>query len=257
MPTWFRAEVMSPRPLARGRTRRTRAPGARGARLCFTSNDPGADAARLARDQDVLLALVPCPASLLADGIVPPEIATALEEAPCDVALLAGRERPLIGTVVVPFGAAEYDWAAVELGAWVAEATRSPLRLVGSESNARGRDASRTLATASLLLQRHLGIAAQPALAEPGPAGMVTAVADAALAVVGMPESCGREGSALLGFRCSGTRPRGGAGAAWRASGRPRPAGSRHAVHLVARAVGVPEGRAQQQSAALGRPPEC
>ena len=162
--------------------------------VCFTSNDPGADAARLARDQDVLLALVPCPASLLDDGIVPSEIATALEEAPCDVALVAGRERPLVGTVVVPFGAAEYDWAAVELGAWVAEATGSPLRLVGSESNAHGKDASRTLATASLLLQRHLGIATQPALAEPGPAGMVTAVADAALAVVGMPESCGREG---------------------------------------------------------------
>ena len=193
--------------------------------LCFTSNDPGADAARLARDQDVL-ALVPCPASLLADGIVPPEIATALEEAPCDVALLAGRERPLIGTVVVPSAPLSTTGRLVSSAPG---SPRRPGRRFGSWAASRTPVAGmrgRTLAAASLLLQRHLGVAAQPALAEPGPAGMVTAVADAALAVVGMPESCGREGSACSAFAAPGRGSRGGAGAAWRASGGLAPPGA-------------------------------
>ncbi len=39
--------------------------------------------------------------------------------------------------VVVPFGAARHDWAALELGAWVARATAAPLRLVGAAVRSR------------------------------------------------------------------------------------------------------------------------
>ena len=49
---------------------------------------------------------------------------------------------PGAGPVVVPFGAAWHDWAALELGAWVARATGAPLRLIGAASDARARTAA-------------------------------------------------------------------------------------------------------------------
>ena len=49
-----------------------------------------------------------------------------LDEAPCDVAMLAEAGGTLrAGPVVVPFGAAWHDWAALELGARVARAHRT------------------------------------------------------------------------------------------------------------------------------------
>ena len=33
--------------------------------------------------------------------------------------------------MLVPFGGAEHDWAALELGAWIASATGAPLRMLG------------------------------------------------------------------------------------------------------------------------------
>ena len=49
------------------------------------------------------------------------EAGKVLEEAPCDVALLVRSGDSLRpGPVVLPFGAAWHDWAALELGAWVA-----------------------------------------------------------------------------------------------------------------------------------------
>ncbi len=49
-----------------------------------------------------------------------------LEQAPCDVALLVDAGGSLrAGPVVVPFGAAWHDWAALELGAWVAPRDRT------------------------------------------------------------------------------------------------------------------------------------
>ena len=81
------------------------------------------------------------------------------------------------GPVLVPFGAAWHDWAALELGAWVARATGAPLRLIGAASDGRddGRDASRLLADASLIVQRTAGIVAEPLLASPGRTGRARA----------------------------------------------------------------------------------
>ena len=47
---------------------------------------------------------------------------------PGRVAALARRPGP----VIVPFGGAEHDWAALELGAWVSAATEAPLKLLGA-----------------------------------------------------------------------------------------------------------------------------
>jgi hypothetical protein len=89
--------------------------------------------------------------------------------------------------VLVLFAGGDHDWTAVELGAWVAGAQGVALRLAGPAQGA-GRDASRALASASLAVQRVLGIAAEPMLLPPAEADVLAAAAEAALVVVGLPE---------------------------------------------------------------------
>jgi DNA-binding SARP family transcriptional activator len=78
----------------------------------FASPTPARDIVRLAHQQDVDL--------LLMNAAQPPLGGAAgaiLEQAPCDVALLARAGDSFRGgPVAVPFGAAWHDWAALELG---------------------------------------------------------------------------------------------------------------------------------------------
>jgi hypothetical protein len=157
----------------------------------FSSPAPGDDVARLASQEVFDLLLVD-----MGDEALEEPAATLLERAPCDVGLLvrasgAARE----GAVVVPFGAASHDWAALELATWYARATGNPLRLVGAaERRRRGRDASRLLADASLIVQRTAGIVAEPLLTAPGREGVAEAASGAALLVVGLSERWREDG---------------------------------------------------------------
>ena len=158
----------------------------------FTSPKPADDVVRLASQESVDLLLVNAGRSPVGG-----EAGAVLERAPCDVALLVetgGSLRP--GPIVVPFGASSNDWAALELGAWLAQATRSPLRLIGAAGAGRkhGRDASRLLADASLIVQRTAGVAAEPLLARSGRAGVVALAEGAGLLVVGLSERWRQEG---------------------------------------------------------------
>ena len=63
-----------------------------------------------------------------------------------------------------------------------------------ADGRKRGRDASRLLADASLIVQRTAGIVAEPFLAKSGPAGVVEAADGAALLVVGLSERWREEG---------------------------------------------------------------
>jgi DNA-binding SARP family transcriptional activator len=157
----------------------------------FSSPDPGEDLTRLASQESVDLVLMDTGAAAL-DG--PP--AAVLEGAPCDVALLVrGSGAAREGGVVVPFGAGEHDWAALELGAWFARATGGPLRLVGAADGRRkGRDASRLLADASLIVQRTAGVVAEPVLTASGPVGVAEAASGAAVLIVGLSERWREEG---------------------------------------------------------------
>ncbi len=168
--------------LARGVAARTAA---------FSSPDRGADVARLAQQDGVDLLVTDCPGSALST-----ELVETLERAPCDVALLAAAGgSPREGPVIVPFGAAEHDWAALSFGAWVARATGHPLRLIGAASDSKGgRDASRLLADASLIVQHVAGIAAEPLLSEPGRQGIEQLAEGAGLLVVGLSERWRGEG---------------------------------------------------------------
>src|SRR5439155_21835982 len=152
----------------------------------FSSPTPGEDLARLASQHDADLLL-------LETGGEPLEGAAGqvLAHASCDVALFLSGAGPVgSGPIVVPFGAAEHDWAALELGAWVAQSTGAPLRLIGAASDSRrdGRDASRLLADASLIVQRIADVVAEPLLASPGREGIHGLAEDAGLLVVGLSE---------------------------------------------------------------------
>jgi DNA-binding SARP family transcriptional activator len=131
---------------------------------CFTSTDGAADAARLAHEQDAELLLVTSAS---------PEF---LAHAPCDVAVLH-EPAPFEprGPIVAPFGGGKEEWPALELAAWLARAHGLPFRLLGVEAHAGRRDASRTLAAASLALQRFAGIVAEPVVAAAGIDGLLAA----------------------------------------------------------------------------------
>jgi DNA-binding SARP family transcriptional activator len=150
--------------------------------VAFSSPTPHTDVLRLAARDGVDLLLTDDPALLRADP-------------PCDVALLVGGP-PRAGPVLVAFGGGWHDWAALELGAWMVRATGAPLRLVGATTDGRagGRDASRLLADASLILQRTVSVMAQPLLTEPGRRGLLDAAAGAGLLVVGLSDRWRYEG---------------------------------------------------------------
>jgi DNA-binding SARP family transcriptional activator len=162
----------------------------------FTSAEPGKDLARLATELDVDLLLTDAPEELLAQGVPDEQLTAALERTPCDVVLLVPRDTQPKGAVLVPFGGAEHDWAAVELGAWLAHAHEAPLRLAGAAAAPEQgkRDASRLLSHGALAVQRVLGISAEPLLMPPGEEGMLEASHDAELLVVGLSTRWHREG---------------------------------------------------------------
>jgi DNA-binding SARP family transcriptional activator len=176
----------------------------------FTSAEPGGDTVRLASEQNVDLLLFDATAELMG-GSLGLDLAAVLAGVPCDIAVLVapgervpdpGPDRP----VLVPFGGAEHEWAAAEVGAWLAGAVGAPLRLLGTaaDKDAGRRDASRLLATASLIVQQVAGVAADPLLVEPGPQAVIDVAADAGLLVLGLSDRWRQEG--IGGARLAVTR---------------------------------------------------
>jgi DNA-binding SARP family transcriptional activator len=128
----------------------------------FTSAAAAQDLVRLAADQDAELVVTTYPLDEPA-------------ELPCDVAFAPRPELrfEVRGPVLVPFGGGREEWPAVELGAWLARAHGLGLRLLGVEGGNDHRDASRTLAGASIALQRFAGATAEPAIVSPGAEGIL------------------------------------------------------------------------------------
>lgn len=163
----------------------------------YTSTEPARDVVRLASAYDVELVLVDAPTETdttsLGDDVV-----TVVDGSPADVGLVAGppvdwqREQGIF----VLFGGTEHDWAALELGTWLASTAAVPLRLVGVRADpARGRrDASRLLANASLAAQRLADVSAEPMLVEPSLDALSDAVKSATLVVFGLSSRWRTEG---------------------------------------------------------------
>jgi DNA-binding SARP family transcriptional activator len=167
----------------------------------FTSAERGEDIVRLTSEQDVDLLLLEAPRTLLSEGTPCSETLTVLERVPCDVGLLVvrGEQAPTLGSarpILVPFGGGEHDWVALEIGAWIAAALNAPLILAGARADRRRgrRDASRLLASVSLMVQRVTGVAAEPLLLLPGAEAVINAAAEAGVLVVGLSGTWRKEG---------------------------------------------------------------
>jgi hypothetical protein len=169
--------------------------------VAFSSSRPGRDLVRLARTEAVELLLADGRRPLLGDGVPRGEVGDVLREAECDVAILVARDgQPLLPTpeagVMVPFGGAEHDWAALELAAWVASATGAPLTLLGraADGDGDGRSAARLLGDAALLVQQFAAIPATPLLTAPGGTAVAEAASGAGLLVIGLSDRWRDEG---------------------------------------------------------------
>jgi DNA-binding SARP family transcriptional activator len=176
------------------------ASGSRARSATFTSEERGADAARLAGEQSIDLMLVGVRVEEALEERFTPDLDELLVKAPCDVGILLVRTQVSSlgpdGPVLVPFGGAEHEWAAAEVGAWIARSTAVPLRLLGTAADPeRGRrDASRLLASASLAVQQVSGVVAEPVIVGPGPGGVVEASRGAGLVVLGLSDRWRSEG---------------------------------------------------------------
>jgi DNA-binding SARP family transcriptional activator len=157
--------------------------------VTFTTSARGDDLVRLGVELDVDLLVVDGPPDLRSDVVT-----AVLARAPSDVAVHVSRGR-LVGPghVLVLFGGSEHDWTALEIGAWIARARESPLR-IGGPARGRERDASRALGSASLAVQRVLGIAAEPVLVRLDEEAVLAAAADAAVVVSGLSERWPNDG---------------------------------------------------------------
>jgi hypothetical protein len=168
--------------------------------VALTATNPGVDLSRLSSSEEFDLVLVDGRRPLLGDGIPREDVGTVLNEAPCDVAVLVAREGALVAPgpnalVMVPFGGAEHDWAALELASWLCAATGASLELLGPHGRTPdGKDAGHMLANAALLVQQFAGVPATPVVAEPGKAGIVSAAASASLLFVGLSDRWRKEG---------------------------------------------------------------
>jgi hypothetical protein len=173
---------------------------ARGAAL--TSSNPGADIAKIANREAVDLVLLDGRRQLVGSAIPGGASRGVLTSADPDVVVLVATEQQRLpprpgAAIVVPFGGASHDWAAVELGAWLSTAFDAPLKLLGAASGPEeenGGDASRLLADTALMLQRFVGVESEPVITERGAAGVLAAAQDAGLIVVGLSDRWREEG---------------------------------------------------------------
>jgi Kef-type K+ transport system membrane component KefB len=168
----------------------------------LTSADPARDLLQLGGGSEIDLVIVDGRRPVIGGGILGGPVAAVLAGAPSDVAVLVRRGSGSVEAmdggmaVVVPFGGAEHDWAALELGAWIASATARPLRLVGAAARADGApgDASRLLASASVVVQQVVGVVATTTVIQPTPSGIAEAARDANILVVGLSDRWREEG---------------------------------------------------------------
>lgn len=168
----------------------------------LVSRNLAEDIVRLARVNAVELVLLEAMPDYLAGETIPNELAAVFERSPADVGVVVGGEAEFVprGSVDVPFGGGEHDWAALELAASLASAAGMALRLVGTAGVAAAgrRDASRLLADASLAVQRAVGVESQPVLAEPEVKALLQVVENAAVVVIGVADRWRAEGMGEL-----------------------------------------------------------
>jgi hypothetical protein len=156
----------------------------------LTSPRPGRDLVRIAGPDRVDLLVVDGRRSL-GGGVLGGPVRSLLLDAPCDVAVLVRRSDGGVALdaarpIAVPFGGGEHDWAALELGSWLATSVGAPLRLLGVARPGGDGDPGRLLANASVVLQQLTGVVAETRVLDASDGSLLSAADDAALLVVGL-----------------------------------------------------------------------
>ena len=168
--------------------------------VALTSTNPGSDLAHIVEHEPIDLVLTEGRRRIIGDGVPLGDVGDLMEQSSSDVAVLVAKEGDPIELgpnlpVVVPFGGAEHDWAALELGSWLAAASGAPLKLLGAAGQTdEGKSVTRMLADAGLLVQQATGIATEPLVVAGGRDGIVDAATGAGLLVVGLSERWRHEG---------------------------------------------------------------
>ena len=167
--------------------------------VAFISPEPSADLLRLADRLDAGLLLIDGQRPILGEAFNGGIVGRLLEDAPCDVAVVVARRgQRLVGDrpIVVPFGGADNDWAALELGAYLARAQGSWMQLLGAAGGpeAEGSDASGLLANASLAVQQLTGVRVEPALITSAQDSLLEASSRASVLVIGLSDRWRTEG---------------------------------------------------------------
>jgi Kef-type K+ transport system membrane component KefB len=168
--------------------------------VAITSSSLSSDLVGIVERQPVDLVIIEGRRRLIGEGVPRGEVGSLLERATCDVAVLVSREGADIELgadkpVLVPFGGAEHDWSALELGSWLASSTGAPLKLLGAAGQTdEGKSVTGMLADAGLLVQQATGILTEPLVVVGGRDGIVAAAAGAGLLVIGLSDRWRREG---------------------------------------------------------------
>ncbi len=168
--------------------------------VALTSTSLSTDLVHIVEREPVDLVLIEGRRRLVGEGVPLGEVGALLERAPSDVAVLVAREDAGVTlgpdhAVLVPFGGAEHDWSALELGSWLAASTRAPLRLLGAAGQSdEGKSVTRMLADAGLLVQQTTGVVTEPLVVAGGRDGIVSAAQGAGLLVIGLSDRWRREG---------------------------------------------------------------
>ncbi len=168
--------------------------------VALTSSNPGSDLAHIVAREPIDLVLTDGRRRLIGEGVPLGDVGELMEHAASDVAVLVAKEDDAIelgphAPVVVPFGGAEHDWAALEIGSWLASASGAPLKLLGAAGQTdEGKSVTRMLADAGLLVQQGTGIATEPLVVAGGRDGIVEAATGAGLLVLGLSDRWRHEG---------------------------------------------------------------
>jgi nucleotide-binding universal stress UspA family protein len=168
--------------------------------MAFVSNNLGSDLLDIVELAPVDLVMIEGRRRLIGQGVPLGEVSVLLEKAECDAAVLIAREAEPIElgsgkSVLVPFGGAEHDWAALELGSWLSSSTGADLRLLGAAGQSDERKSlARMLDDAQLLVQQATGVTSEPLVVAGGRKAIVEAAADASLLVIGLSDRWRREG---------------------------------------------------------------
>jgi DNA-binding SARP family transcriptional activator len=162
-----------------------------GRSAAFRSRNLADNVTGLAAEHDAELVVLDAAGLIGAQGRLADWVVAALSEITADVVLLL-HDPPTAGlSWAVPFGGSEHDWAAAELAALLARSSGSAVRVIGAL--AEQDDASRLVARVGLAIQRAVGVAVEPMLAEATVPGLLNAL-DGTTPVIGVSERWRSEG---------------------------------------------------------------